>query len=319
MSKRKEESIQSVTDLLQLAGSMAGGTVAVAGGDRVEDLKLVEAARDHGIIDRIVLVGPERRMVEALDGCDIAVDPEDIIQADGPTAIAERVVSLIRDGQVDMVLKGNISTPIINRHMLALAERPTVSLASLFDAAPIADGRPMILTDPGVTTQVTEDRLLGLIDNAVHVAQVVLGLERPRVALLSANEKQIPSLASTVMALAMAKRPWAEAFVCGPLSFDLATDPESAALKGMPDLPHAGEVVGRADILVCPGIDAANILYKAIMAMARYGQASIAGVTVGFPVPYIILSRADTLEIKLLSIALSRIYSVRMARRRQKK
>ena len=71
------------------------------------------------------------------------------------------------------------------------------------------------------------------------------------------------------------------------------------------------EVAGRADVLVCPGIDSANILYKAISAMNKYGLASLASITVGFPVPYIILSRADSLDIRLTSIALCSVYARR--------
>jgi butyrate kinase len=116
----------------------------------------------------------------------------------------------------------------------------------------------------------------------------------------------------------LAERRWKNGLVCGPLSFDLATDPESVTVKGMPDVPHAAEVAGRADVLVCPGIDAANILYKTFMAMSKYGQASLAGITLGLPVPYIILSRADTLETRLLSIALCSIYAQRTAMQRKK-
>ena len=64
-------------------------------------------------------------------------------------------------------------------------------------------------------------------------------------------------------------------------------------------------------MLVCPNIDAANILYKMISALNKYGVASLASVTVGFPVPYIILSRADSLETRLESIALCSIYAQR--------
>ena len=71
------------------------------------------------------------------------------------------------------------------------------------------------------------------------------------------------------------------------------------------------EVAGRADVLVCPSIDAANILYKSIAALVKYGLGSIAGVTVGFPVPYIILSRADHLSTRLESVALGSIYAQR--------
>jgi len=136
------------------------------------------------------------------------------------------------------------------------------------------------------------------------------------VAVLSANEKQIPSLPSTWIGLELAKRTWPSAVVCGPLSFDLAVDPESVSMKGLPDLPHAAEVAGRADILICPGIDTANVLYKLISALNKYGEASLASITMGFPVPYIILSRSDSLETRLVSIALCAVYSQRKAQGR---
>jgi len=101
--------------------------------------------------------------------------------------------------------------------------------------------------------------------------------------------------------------------VCGPLSFDLATDPESVAIKGMPDLPNAQEVAGQADILICPGIDTANALYKFLTALNKYGEASLASITMGFPVPYIILSRADSVETRLVSLAICAVYSQRKA------
>ena len=167
------------------------------------------------------------------------------------------------------------------------------------------------MTDAGVTVDCSLDRMVGMVNNAVEVARVILKIERPRVAILSANEKQIPSLASTTIGAELAKMQFDNAIVYGPLSFDLATDPESATLKGVEDLPRAAEVAGKADVLVCPGIDSANILYKAISAMNKYGLASLASITVGFPIPYIILSRADSVETRLVSIAMSSIYAQR--------
>jgi butyrate kinase len=82
----------------------------------------------------------------------------------------------------------------------------------------------------------------------------------------------------------------------------------------MPDVPNAEKVAGHADILVCPGIDSANAIYKTIAAMNKHGLASLAGITVGFPVSYIVLSRSDTLETRLNSIALCSIYSQRAER-----
>lgn len=309
------EPLSSVADLVGIAGRLGTSTVAMAGGDRAEDLRLVESGRDHGIIDRILLVGRARRIQRAVDEVGIEIPPADIVAADDEDQIAAAVVELIRTGAVDIVLKGSISTPTINRHMMPLAVRPTVSLATVFDAAPIAGGRCLVLTDAGVTTICNFGRMCGLIRNAADVAHVVLGLDRPRVAVLSANEKQIPSLPSTAMGLDLARRDWPDAVVCGPLSFDLATDPASVAIKGLPDLPHAADVAGQADVLVCPGIDTANALYKALTAMSKYGEASLASITVGFPVPYIILSRADSLQTRLESIALCSVYAKRAAAR----
>jgi len=305
--------LTTIADLIDIAGSLDGTTVVVVGGDRVEDLRLVESARDHGIVERVILIGQKDRIARAVDEVEIEVAEEDVLCTDGAEEGAAAAVQLIESEVVDIVLKGSIATPVINRSMLPLALRRTVSLVTAFDAAPIANGRPMVMTDAGVTTQCTLERMQDLIKNAIEVARTVLEIERPRVAILSANEKQIGSLPSTKMGADLAALPWSDAVVYGPLSFDLATDPNSVAVKGLPDQPGAAEVAGQADVLVCPGIDAANVLYKTIAAMNKYGLASLANVTVGFPVPYIILSRADTLETRLESIAMSSIFAQRKA------
>ncbi|UCB47382.1 MAG: hypothetical protein JSV25_08230 [Spirochaetota bacterium] len=308
-----KEKLDSVSDLVEIAGRLKASSVVVVGGHRQEDLQLVESARDHGIVDRIILVGDEKLMSQVVTDLGIEIPKEDIIPAESDEGIAAATVSLIKKGDVDIVLKGGISTPVINRYMLQTAVRSTVSLASIFDASPIARGNPIILTDAGVTTVCNYGRLVGIVENAIEVARLVMGTPRPKVAILSANEKQITSLPSTRLGMELAGRNWGEAVVYGPLSFDLAIDPDSVAVKGVPDVPAAREVAGQADVLVCPSIDAANILYKAITAMTKYGQASIAGMTVGFLVPYIILSRADTLDTRLNSIALCSVYSQRRA------
>jgi butyrate kinase len=300
--------LKSVADLVEIAGTMNPSNVVVAGGDRVEDLRLVESARDHGIIDRIILIGEKTRILKSIEIVGIDIPLKDIVAAENFEEVAEATVELIKSGDVNIVLKGNISTPVINRRMLPLAVRSTVSLSTIFDADPIAESRPMILTDAGVTTVCTFGRMVDLVNNAVDVARVVMGIDKPRVAILSANEKQIPSLPSTWIGQRLADRNWDHAVVYGPLSFDLATDPGSVAIKGLPDHPNAYTVAGKADILVCPGIDAANILYKTLAALSKYGMASLAGITMGFPVPYIILSRSDSLCIRLESIALCSIY-----------
>ena len=304
--------IEAVSDLVLIAGRLRPCTVIIPGGDREDDLRLVESARDHGIVDRCILVGDERAIRAAADAVGIAVADEDIVGTTTPDETAVRTVEQVLQGNVDVILKGDISTPVLNRAMVKIAVRETMSLVTMFDAAPIAGGRPMLLTDPGVTTVCNFGRMVGLVENAVDVAHAIMGLARPRVAILSANEKYIESLPSTRMGQLLSEHEWDGALVYGPLSFDLAISEESVRLKDSALKGAGAEVAGRADILVCPGLDSANILYKVIMEMVKFGQGTFAGVTVGVAVPYVILSRADNVETKLQSIALSSIASERM-------
>jgi butyrate kinase len=314
-----ERGPEKVVDLVEIAGSLHPLTAVMAGGERVEDLLLVESARDHGIIDRIILVGRKDRIAAAVSRVGIDVPKKDIVATEGDEEAAAATVALVKARAASMVLKGSTPTHVLHRHMLPLSDRSTVSLVSIFDAAPIAKGRPMILTDAGVTTVCNFGRIAGLIENAVDVARTVLRIERPRVALLSANEKQIPSLASTHLGAEFSRRGWPDADIYGPLSLDLATDPSAVAVKGLPDVPGARAVAGQADILVCPSIDTANVIYKMVSAMIKYGEASLANIIAGFPLPYVLLSRSDALETRLNSVALGAIYAHRCLRDRSGK
>jgi len=304
--------IEAVSDLVTIAGLLRPKTVIVPGGDREDDLRLVESARDHGIVERVILIGNEDAIRRAAEAVGIALADDDIIGTASQEETAERTIEAVQQGGVDIILKGNISTPILNRAIMRIRVRDTISLVTMFDAAPIAGGRPMLLTDPGVTTACTFDRMVGLVENAVDVARDIMGLARPRVAILSANEKIIDSLPSTGMAQELAHRKWRHAVVYGPLSFDLAVSEDSVRLKEGALKGAALEVAGRADVLVCPSLDSANVLYKVIMEIVKYGLATFAGVTVGVAVPYVILSRADNVETKLQSIALCSIARQRM-------
>lgn len=312
LNRNDQDVLGSVADLVDIAGHLPPSSVIVPGGDRIEDLELVEAARDHGIVSRIILVGDREAISRGISEVGIDIGRKDIVATRSAEETAAATVEWIKSGEADIVLKGNISTPVINRALRPLAVRSTVSLATIFDAAPIASGRPIILTDAGFTTICNFGRMVDLIKNAVELARIVMGIQLPRVAILSANEKQIASLPSTRLGAQLTRRKWSDAIVYGPLSLDLATDPDSVAMKGVPSNPAAREVAGQADILVCPSIDTANVLYKAISALNKYGQASLAGITVGFPFPYIILSRSDTLETRLESIALCSVFAQRI-------
>jgi butyrate kinase len=289
-------------------------SVVVAGGDRVPDLLLVEAAQDHGIVDRVILVGDERAVRDAIQQTHVEVAPGDIVPAGDDSDVAFKTIRCAQTGEADIILKGRLPTPALYRELVKIRTRPTINIVACFDAAPIAHGRLTLLTDPGVTVVCTYARLVDIIENAAEVARLVLGRPRPKVAILSANEEDIKSLPSSRIAAALTRRPWVDLDVYGPLSFDLATDPQSVAIKRLVErFPECEAVAGRADILVFTNIDAANAVYKSIMAMAGYGIAGLANITVGLQVPVAPVSRAELLSCRLASIALTSIFTQRRA------
>ncbi len=308
----------SVSSLQEIASRLPPKTVVIAGGDRKEDLSVYQSMQALPFIQRCILIGDGPALREAVQAQEISVPEEDIVATASQEETALRTIELVKQGKVDIILKGNISTPILNRAMLQIRARDTMSLVTMFQSPCIAGGRPMLLTDAGVPTVCDFNRMRGLIRNAAEVARLVLDIPRPRIALLSANEKVIKSLPSTQLAADLAKESWEDMTVYGPLSFDLAVDPESVRIKGISKsgAPAMQEVAGQADVLVCPGLDAANILYKTLMSLTKCNMASTAGITVGVQVPYIILSRADGEATKRDSVALCCIYADR--RRREK-
>ena len=89
--------------------------------------------------------------------------------------------------------------------------------------------------------------------------------------------------------------------VDGPLSFDVAIDPESAAIKHI-----AGPVAGDADCLLFPNIETGNVFYKTNTKLCK---AELGAFVAGARVPAILSSRGDTALTKMYSIALSALVS----------
>ncbi len=76
-----------------------------------------------------------------------------------------------------------------------------------------------------------------------------------------------------------------------------ACDRHSGEVKGI-DSP----VVGDADILIFPNLEAANTFYKTI---SLFAGASMAGIVTGAKAPIVVPSRADNGKSKLSGLALA--------------
>ncbi|WP_205617106.1 bifunctional enoyl-CoA hydratase/phosphate acetyltransferase [Pelomicrobium methylotrophicum] len=263
-------------------------------------LGAVESAR-LGLI-RPLLVGPGEaiRRAAAEAGADLAGCT--LIEEADPVACATRAAALVRSGEAEVIMKGSLHTDelmgVVVSREAGLRTHRRISHVFVMDVA--AYPKLLLITDaavniaPGLTTK------RDIVQNAVGVAQVI-GVEVPRVALLSAVETVNPDIPSTVEAAALCKMAdrgqITGAILDGPLAFDNAISADAAKTKGI-----TSPVSGQADVLVVPNLEAGNMLYKQLVYLSG---ALAAGVVVGARVPVVLTSRADTPASRIASTAVA--------------
>jgi phosphate butyryltransferase len=159
--------------------------------------------------------------------------------------------------------------------------------------------RLMLMTDAAINIAPTLEQKADLCRNAIEVAHAI-GIERPNVALLCALELVNADMPATVDAAALTvmnrRGQLTGAYVDGPIALDVPLSRFAAERKVI-----ESPLVENTDVFVCPDIEAANILYRAILYFAR-GESG--GIVIGARVPLILLSRAETPETKIRSIAI---------------
>ncbi len=224
------------------------------------------------------------------------------IERDDPAEAAREAVAAVRRGEAHLLMKGLLQTATIMKAVLnrdeGLRTGRALSHACAFEIP--GWSKLVFITDVALNVAPDLARKADIIRNQVIMAQA-LGIKRPKVAALAAVETVNPDMPATADARQlqeMAERgELGECDVQGPLALDLAVSPESGVTKGV-----SGPVVGAADILLVPDIEAGNMLYKGLVYFAK---ARPAGIIMGAKCPVVLLSRADSPDAKLMSIALA--------------
>ncbi len=213
---------------------------------------------------------------------------------------AERAVEIVAHLPRAILLKGQIQTAVLLKAILnnrAIEHRRLISQVTKIEL--IDSHRHWLLTDPALTIEPTVKDKIDLCLNALEVA-AKLEIVKPKLALLSSVEVVNPKIPSAVAAAEVVdyfKQIEVNGIIEGPLSMDVATDPKAATSKG-----YSGQIQGDADILVAPGIDSANILYKTL---AHFTNCRLSGVLVGTSVPIALTSRSDCPKAKISAVKLA--------------
>ncbi len=310
MGQKGVEMNKSFDELIAKVGecSMKKVAVSVAQDDAV--LEAVKEAKKRGIADAI-LVGDEAKIREIAASIDMDLTGFEIIDEPDMIQASLTAVKLAHDGKADMYMKGLIDTKNFLKSVLdkevGLRTGGALSHVCVFDIPGI--DRLLYLTDVAFMTYPTLEDKVNIINNTLPVAKAC-GLDCPKVAPLAAVEVVNPKMPVTVEAAELTKMceegKITGCIVDGPLSLDLAIDPEAAKHKGATDR----KIQGDADILLFPDIHAGNLVYKAIVHMVPGVKNGC--ILTGTKVPVILTSRSDTFETKVNSIALAAVVAEEM-------
>jgi len=293
--------IRNLHELVEAVKVKEPKTIAVAAAEDQDVIEILKQTTDMGL-SKFILVGNASKIRNLMSENGVAPDTAEIIDADTHEQAAQKTIELAVEGKCDVVMKGNLHTAVFLRAVLnkeaGFRKGDLITQISVYDKF-YGEGL-QLLTDCAMAICPSLDEKKCIIENAVELA-IKLGYEKPKVALLSALEVINPKIQDTMDAAILSKMAdrgqIKNAIVDGPFALDNAVSPEAARHKNI-----AGPVAGQADILVVPNLQVGNVLTKALVYFAKR---NVAAAIMGAAKPIVMTSRTDTVENKILSIAMA--------------
>ena len=275
-------------------------TLSVAAAHDEEVLLAIKSAVEMEIITPI-LIGEENKIREISKEINFDLSKFKIINKGTIEECAETAVKLVSSGEADFAMKGLLDTSVILKAVLnkewGLRTDSLLSHVMVYEV-PSYD-KLLVTTDGGMNIEPDYDQKVKILKNAIEATKP-LGLKHIKVACLAAKEKVNSKMQATVDARALQEAGERGEFgkdvtVEGPLAFDLAVSKEAAKVKGF-----KSKVSGETDIMLMPTIEVGNGIGKAL---TYFAGAKSAGIIMGAKAPIVLVSRADSHESKLYSIA----------------
>jgi len=296
--------IRKLDELLAAAKQGQTMRLVVAAAQDEDVLGAVCKAAEEGLIIPI-LVGDRNAIFEIADREALNVSNYEIVDITDLTEAAKASVKMVSEGKGDFLMKGLIDTAILLKAVLdkeiGLRTDRLLSHVMIYDVPHYH--KLIYLTDGGMNIEPSYDEKVKIVENAIDACKA-LGTEVVKVAALAAKEKVSEKMPTTVDARKLQELCETGYFgegviVEGPLAMDLAVSEEAAAVK-----KFSSKIAGDTDILMVPTIEVGNGIGKTLTYLAG---AESAGIIMGAKVPVVLVSRADSYEAKLNSIALGSV------------
>jgi len=205
---------------------------------------------------------------------------------------------MIKAGDADGQIAGaiNATGDVLRPALQYVKTLPGVSVVSgvffmLFKDKSVGDNGILVFADCAVMPDPDEKQLAEIAITTAKTARTIANIE-PRVAMLSFSTKGSAKhqlVDKVVNATRIAKEMAPELLIDGEMQLDAALVKEVGQLKS-----PGSQVAGRANVLVFPGLEAANIGYKLVQRLA--GAEAIGPVLQGMAAPINDLSRGCTVS-----------------------
>ena len=285
-------------NLLEVAHKKKGVYAAIVNAGLLLPMLSVQDAVKENLITPI-FIGNKKEILKYANDLKWDVSSFEIIDEPIENNTAAIAAKLASEGNVKIIVKGHIHTDVLMKEILK-REYDLLNktrLSHIWHMTINKDDKPIIITDGALNVSPNIKTKMHILKNVINFSERI-GIEKPKVALLSATEEVLESIQSSIEAseiTKLAKEENLNAEVFGPLAFDNCISKKSAAIKGIKNT-----VAGQADVLLVPNIEAGNALVKM---MIYFMGACAAGVVVGGKVPIVITSRSDEAQARLASIA----------------
>ena len=301
------ETIRSFEDLLiHLAQRSERKRVAIVWAADLNSQVSVQRALEIGFIDAI-FVGCQEE-VEKNAAIMRYSDHVQFVTATDRDEAAKTAVQMVREGKVDILIKGLINTDNLLRVVLnkETGILPKGNVLTHITAARLPEyDKFLFFTDSAVIPYPTQEQRIQQVRYTLSLCRS-LGINEPKISLIhcteKVNERIFPFTVGYREIVDMANRgDFGPCIIDGPLDLKTSVSPESLRIKGI-----ESPVGGDADALVFPDIESANVFYKTI---TLFLGVETAGTLMGPIAPVVLPSRSDSKFCKFYSLALAAMLS----------
>ena len=285
-------------NLLNHAHKKKGIKVAIVNAGKPLPMLSAHDAVNENLVEPI-FIGDKKEILKCAENLKWDISKYEIIDEPIENNTAAIAAKLASKGKIKIIVKGHIHTDVLMKEVLKreynlLGKK---RLSHIWHMTINKEDKPLIITDGALNVLPNIKTKMHILKNVINFSNRI-GIEKPKVAVLSATEEVLESVPSSIDAneiTKLAKEENLNADVFGPLAFDNSISKKSAAIKGVKN-----NVAGDADVLLVPSVETGNGLVKMLI---YFSGACAAGVVVGGKVPVVITSRSDEAQARLASIA----------------